>query len=419
MKAEIIAVGTELLTGQIVNTNAQFLSQKMAYLGIDVYFQTAVGDNTNRLRSVLEIAQKRSDLVLICGGLGPTEDDLTKPTLAAFLECDLVVDLAAKNQLEAFFAQKISSTRTSNNDRQVLIVEGSTPLSNPKGLAVGGLITKNQVTYVYLPGPPSELEAMVNHSLVPLLKGAGKQLHSRVLRFFGIGESQLASVLADFIDKQTDPTIATYAKIGEVTLRLATKASTEAEADAVLSDLEEKLLQQPISNDGLLLDYFYGYGEDNSLIKETVQLLLASKKTITVAESLTGGLFQSLLVENKGISQVFSGGFITYSLLEKSKRLGIPLTDLKKHGVVSSFAAKKMALGAKEQLKTDLAISLTGVAGPDRLEGNPVGTVYLGLAYQDTVLVKKLNLTPKDRTQLRYISCLHAFDLLRKTLLDV
>ena len=226
MKAELIAVGTEILTGQIVNTNAQFLSEKFAELGIDVFFQTAVGDNEERLLSVIDLASKRSNLVVLCGGLGPTEDDLTKQTLAKYLGRELVFNEEASQKLDDFFAIRPQYARTPNNERQAQIIEGFIPLQNITGLAVGGLQEVNGVTYVVLPGPPSELKPMVNEYLVPLLSINHTKLYSRVLRFFGIGESQLVTVLKELIDNQTDPTLAPYAKTGEVTLRLSTKAKT-------------------------------------------------------------------------------------------------------------------------------------------------------------------------------------------------
>ena len=239
MKAEIIAVGTEILTGQIVNTNAQFLSEKLAEIGVDVYFQTAVGDNESRLLSLLEIAQKRSNLVILTGGLGPTEDDLTKQTLAKFSGKNLVFDPQAQAKLDDFFAHRPDYTRTPNNERQAQIVEGSIPLPNETGLAVGGMIEVAGVTYVVLPGPPSELKPMVLNELLPRLT-TGAKLFSRVLRFFGIGESQLVTILSDLIEEQTDPTIAPYAKTGEVTLRLSTKATSQDEAKKALDNLEKE-----------------------------------------------------------------------------------------------------------------------------------------------------------------------------------
>ena len=260
MKAEIIAVGTEILTGQIVNTNAQFLSEKLAEIGVDVYFQTAVGDNESRLLSLLEIAQKRSDLVILTGGLGPTEDDLTKQTLAQFLGRDLTFDAQAQAKLDDFFAHRPDYARTPNNERQAQIVEGSIPLPNETGLAVGGMIKMAGVTYVVLPGPPSELKPMVLNELLPRLT-TGAKLYSRVLRFFGIGESQLVTILSDLIEEQTDPTLAPYAKIGEVTLRLSTKATSQEEARKSLDRLEVQILARQTFEGVALKDICYGYGE--------------------------------------------------------------------------------------------------------------------------------------------------------------
>lgn len=356
MKAEIIAVGTEILTGQIVNTNAQFLSEKLAELGIDVYFQTAVGDNETRLLSVLEIARQRSDLVVLCGGLGPTDDDLTKQTLAKFLGRDLVVDEQAMQKLDDFFAQRPVSTRTANNDRQAQIIAGSQAIPNKTGLAVGSLTKVDEVTYIVLPGPPSELEPMVTDGVLPLLSSQGR-LYSRVLRFFGIGESRLVTILDDVIKGQTDPTIAPYAKTGEVTLRLSTKADDELTAQDRLDRLETEILSHEN-----LADHLYGYGEDNSLAQVVFELLQEKGQTITAAESLTAGLFQATLAQFAGLSSHFAGGFVTYSLAEKAHLLGIPLEDLEQHGVVSAFTAEKMAEQARLQLGSDLAVSLTGVA---------------------------------------------------------
>ena len=416
MKAEIIAVGTEILTGQIINTNAQFLSEKLASLGIDVYFQTAVGDNENRLLSILEIAKKRSDLVILCGGLGPTEDDLTKQVLAKFLNRRLVFDQVAMEKLDRFFASRLDYVRTPNNERQAQIVEDSTSLQNETGLAVGGVIEVSGVTYVVLPGPPSELKPMVNNELIPIL-ATDQKLYSRVLRFFGIGESQLVTLLGDLIDAQIDPTIAPYAKTGEVTLRLSTKASSQKEADTKFAYLEKKILAVQTFEKQGLVDLFYAYGDDNSLAQTTFELLRRAGKTVTAAESLTAGLFQATLANFSGASNVFSGGFVTYSMEEKSRMLDIPLADLKKYGVVSAFTAKKMAEQARKLTASDYAVSLTGVAGPDSLEGYPAGTVYIGLATTENVQSFKVNIAGRSRTDVRKIAVLHAFNQLRKTLL--
>ncbi|WP_455679513.1 competence/damage-inducible protein A [Streptococcus sp.] len=418
MKAEIIAVGTEILTGQITNTNAQFLSEEFAKLGIDVFFQTAVGDNEERLLSIIDLASKRSDLVVLCGGLGPTEDDLTKQTLAKYLGRNLVFDEKASKRLDEFFATRPQFTRTANNERQAQLIEGSTPLQNSTGLAVGGVIEVNGVTYVVLPGPPSELKPMVWDYLVPLLSSDHKQLYSRVLRFFGIGESQLVTVLSDLIDNQTDPTIAPYAKTGEVTLRLSTKADDIESAKAKLDDLEHKILAKKTLNSIPLENLLYGYGDDNSMARVVFDLLKQKQKTITAAESLTAGLFQSSIADFSGSSAVFNGGFVTYSIEEKSKMLQIPLEDLQEHGVVSHFTAEKMAEQSQLLTDADFGIGLTGVAGPDSLEGQPAGTVFIGIATRKKVHSIRVVIGGRSRSDVRHIACLYAFNLVRQALLQ-
>ena len=417
MKAEIIAVGTEILTGQIVNTNAQFLSEKLAEIGVDVYFQTAVGDNEARLMSLLEIASSRSSLVILTGGLGPTEDDLTKQTLAKFLGKGLVFDPQAQEKLDVFFAHRPDYARTPNNERQAQIVEGATPLPNETGLAVGGVSEVDGVTYVVLPGPPSELKPMVLNQLLPKLM-TGTKLYSRVLRLFGIGESQLVTILADLIDHQTDPTLAPYAKTGEVTLRLSTKAVSQEKADQALDTLENQILDRQTFEELSLRDICYGYGEETSLASVVVEELKKRKKSITAAESLTAGLFQATLAGFSGVSAIFNGGFVTYSLEEKSKMLDISEQELKEHGVVSEFTAKKMAEQARLKTQSDYGVSLTGVAGPDSLEGHPAGTVFIGLAHAKGTEVIKANIAGRSRADVRHIAVMHAFNLVRKALLS-
>lgn len=418
MKAEIIAVGTEILTGQITNTNAQFLSEEFAKLGIDVFFQTAVGDNEERLLSIIDLANKRSDLVVLCGGLGPTEDDLTKQTLAKYLRRNLVFDEQASKRLNEFFATRPQFTRTANNERQAQLIEGSTPLQNSTGLAVGGVIEVDGVTYVVLPGPPSELKPMVWDYLVPLLSSDHKQLYSRVLRFFGIGESQLVTVLSDLIDNQTDPTIAPYAKTGEVTLRLSTKADDIESAKEKLDQLEQKILSKKTLNSIPLENLLYGYGDDNSMARVVFDLLKKKHKTITAAESLTAGLFQSSIADFSGSSSVFNGGFVTYSIEEKSKMLQIPLEKLQEHGVVSYFTAEKMAEQSRKLIDADFGIGLTGVAGPDSLEGHPAGTVFIGIATREKVHSIRVLIGGRRRSDVRHIACLYAFNLVRQALLQ-
>lgn len=418
MKAEIIAVGTEILTGQITNTNAQFLSEEFAKLGIDVFFQTAVGDNEERLLSIIDLASKRSDLVVLCGGLGPTEDDLTKQTLAKYLGRNLVFDEQASKRLDEFFATRPQFTRTANNERQAQLIDGSTPLQNSTGLAVGGVLEVDGVTYVVLPGPPSELKPMVWDYLVPLLSSDHKQLYSRVLRFFGIGESQLVTVLSDLIENQTDPTIAPYAKTGEVTLRLSTKADDLETAKAKLDELEHKILAKKTLNSIPLENLLYGYGDDNSMARVVFDLLRQKHKTITAAESLTAGLFQSSIADFPGSSAVFNGGFVTYSIEEKAKMLQIPLKDLQEHGVVSHFTAEKMAEQSRLLTDADFGIGLTGVAGPDGLEGHPAGTVFIGIATREKVHSIRVVIGGRSRSDVRHIACLYAFNLVRQALLQ-
>lgn len=393
MKAELIAVGTEILTGQIVNTNAQFLSEKCAELGIDVYFHTAVGDNEQRLLSVLEVASKRSEIVILCGGLGPTEDDLTKQTLAAFLGRKLVFDEKAMAKLDRFFTSRPGRVRTPNNERQAQIVEGSQALQNPAGLAVGGLIEQAGVTYVVLPGPPSELRAMFTESLQPLLNQSSQQLYSRVLRFFGIGESQLVTILADLIDKQTDPTLAPYAKVGEVTLRLSTKANSQEEADFRLKQLEEDILQRD-----KLRDYFYAYGEENSLVQTVAERLVEKNKSIAIVEQGTGGLLQSEVSLALAGQPYFSGGQVIGQLGTESGR------------------CSEEADGIREELQADLGLAVSVLIKPESTEDNVLAKVYLALADTSGISQKEVDLGGYSWQHIRQLACLQALDFVRNTL---
>lgn len=393
MKAELIAVGTEILTGQIVNTNAQFLSEKCAELGIDVYFHTAVGDNEQRLLSVLEIASKRSDLVILCGGLGPTEDDLTKQTLATFLQKELVADELAMAKLDRFFASRPGRVHTPNNERQAQIVEGSQALQNPAGLAVGGMIEQDGVTYIVLPGPPSELKAMFSESLLPFLTQSQQQLYSRVLRFFGIGESQLVTVLADLIDKQTDPTLAPYAKVGEVTLRLSTKADSQEEANVRLNQLEEEILQR----DHLRV-FFYAYGDDNSLVKTVATLLEEKKQSLGILENGTGGLLQAELSLALAGQPYYSGGKIIGQLGTES-------------GGLSEEASR-----IREELQADLGLVVSVAVKPESTVDNVLAKVYLALASTSGISKKEVDLGGYSWQYLRQLACLQALDFVRNTL---
>lgn len=393
MKAELIAVGTEILTGQIVNTNAQFLSEKCAELGIDVYFHTAVGDNEKRLLSVLEIASKRSDMVILCGGLGPTEDDLTKQTLAQFLGRDLVFDKRAVDKLNRFFASRPGRIRTPNNERQAQLVAGSIPLHNPTGLAVGSMIEQDGVTYIVLPGPPSELKAMFAQSLLPLLTQSEQQLYSRVLRFFGIGESQLVTILADLIDQQTDPTLAPYAKTGEVTLRLSTKAISRAEADAKLAQLEKTILERDN-----LAKYLYAYGEGNSLAKTVANLLVDKQQTLSILEQGTGGQLQAELSATMTDQMYFSGG------------------QVRGQGPISSDSLVTEASQLRKELATDLTLAVSVAVKPQSTVDNVLAKVSLVLVSTSGIVQKEVDLGGYSWLYLRQLACLQALDFVRNTL---
>ncbi|GET17234.1 competence/damage-inducible protein A [Ligilactobacillus agilis] len=414
MHAEIIAVGTEILLGQIVDTNTRLVGQVLADLGIDVYYQTVVGDNEVRMKAAIDLAAKRSDLVILTGGLGPTKDDLTKQVVAAYLGKQLVEDEAAMLKIKRHF--EISQRKmTANNRLQALYIEGSKPLANETGLAVGDFYQAEQgPDFMLLPGPPSELRPMLFKVALPLLKQAYRQdqiLSSRVLRFFGIGESQLASQLDDLIENQTNPTIAPYAKDNEVTLRLTASAKDEQEAQHLLDGLESKIAKR-------CGQYLYGYGDDNSLAQVVMTKLREKHLTITAAESLTGGQLQAALTSIPGASQAFMGGFVTYANCAKEKLLAIPAEVIDKHGSVSEQTAILMAEQAKQKLGADVGVSLTGVAGPDSLEGQPVGTVWIGIAYRNKAGYAQKFHFPRQRKYVQARAVLTALDLVRKELLS-
>ncbi|MGM0199780.1 competence/damage-inducible protein A [Enterococcus sp. AZ149] len=412
MKAEIIAVGTELLLGQVVNTNATFLSEELASLGIDVFYHSVVGDNPNRLEELLTIADKRSDLIVLCGGLGPTDDDLTKQVTARHVGQELVRDEPGYHQLKAFF-ENSQRRMTENNLRQTLVFKDGESLPNPNGLAIGIFYQTAATSYLLLPGPPSELQAMFLTHAKPLLLEQFPQeevLLSRVLRYYGIGESALVTELADLIENQVNPTIAPYAKPNEVTLRLTVKTADEAQGIKQLDALEETVQARVGA-------YFYGYGEQNSLAETVVDLLIEKKKTVTAAESLTAGLFQATLGGIPGVSEVFSGGFVTYSAGTKSKLLGIDSALLESYGTVSQECAEAMAVYARKQAETDYAVAFTGVAGPDELEGQPKGTVWIALA-SDKGVSSQLYHFNRDRSYIRHSAVMAGLNQIRKELLN-
>jgi nicotinamide-nucleotide amidase len=388
MRAEIIAVGTELLLGQIANTNAQFLSQKLAQIGVGVYFHTVVGDNSERLQQVIRLAAERSDLVIFSGGLGPTQDDLTKETVAAYVGVDLVTEANAMKYIEDFFTQR-GIVMTENNRKQALVLAGSHVLPNDFGMAPGMAIRHDSTTFVLLPGPPSELYPMVDRYVMPYLIDLlpEKQVfHSRVFRFYGIGESALEERLLDLIEKQDNPTIAPYAKEFEVTLRVTARAATAEAGEALILPVEKEIRDR-------VGQYIYGTGEDSSLHEVLINELRKRGESIACAESCTGGTVASLITSVPGSSSVFRGGIVCYTNEVKNQVLGVSEEVLATEGAVSEQTAKLLAENVREKLGTTYGVSVTGVAGPDSSEGKPVGLVYVGIAAEGLpTVVKELRL---------------------------
>lgn len=402
MRAEIIAVGTELLLGQIANTNAQYISDKLALEGIDVFYHQAVGDNELRIKQVLEIAQSRSQLILISGGLGPTDDDLTRESTASFLSKKLQTDAKALAELEGFFAA-VGREMTSNNKKQAMLIEGGRMLSNPRGTAPGQYVQAEGKHYFLLPGPPTELRPMVDEQVIPIVReimGKDVTIRSRVLRLFGIGESAMETQITDILRNQSNPTVAPLASEGEVTLRLTAKADNEADAFNLIRPVEESLRQR-------LGRYIYGI--DNETLPVVVgKMLNERKQSVSFAESCTGGMLASMVTDVAGSSQYFRQSWVTYSNEAKETQLGVPKDLLNQYGAVSEECARAMAEGARKNSGSDWAISVTGIAGPEGgTEEKPVGLVYIGVAGPDGCEVKKF-LFRGDRQQIRIRSAKNA-----------
>lgn len=379
MKAEIIGVGTELLLGQIANTNAQFLSEQLAEIGVNVFFHTAVGDNPDRLLSVIRQAEQRADLLIFTGGLGPTKDDLTKETVASHLGRGMVTDELSWQKIREYY-KKTEKTMSANNEKQAHIIEGAKVLPNEHGMAPGMLIEQGSRFYMLLPGPPSEMKPMFHHYGRPAIMDGMEEvecIESRVLRFFNIGESQIAEELDDIIEKQSNPTVAPLAGDGEVTVRVTARSRTKDQAVQMLDETEKEILDK-------VGTFFYGYG-DTTLMAELLKELEARQLTITAAESLTGGLFQSEMTSVVGVSTMLLGGIVVYSNQSKVKLCKVKPKTLENHGAVSKECAKELAENVRESLDADIGISFTGAAGPDSLEGHPAGTVWIGIAYRNEV----------------------------------
>ncbi|MVO99085.1 competence/damage-inducible protein A [Paenibacillus lutrae] len=390
MKAEIIAVGTELLLGQILNTNAQYLAQECALLGIDVYFQTVVGDNPARIREALEQAGNRADLVIMTGGLGPTLDDLTKDVLADMTGRKLYLDEATMVKIQELFNSQ-GLHMVESNSRQANMIEGAEPIPNDTGLAIGLGLVHEETRYLLLPGPPKEMKPMFERYAKHWLSGIMTDelpLHSKMLKFAGIGESTLEHKLFDLIEKQTDPTIAPYAKEGEVTIRLATKAHSEEEAWRKMAEIEEEIRSRVGE---------HIYAQEDVPIEEVVLAALQSRnQTLTTAESCTGGLLSDLITSVPGRSSVFLGGVVSYSNELKHSMLNVPVETLEGEdapGAVSPETAEAMVRGLLEKTDCDYAVSVTGVAGPTMSEGKPIGLVYVGVGCKNgDIHIRRLQL---------------------------
>ena len=408
---EILSVGTELLLGNIANTDAQMLSQGLSDLGLNVYYHTVVGDNPQRVREAVAIARNRADIILTTGGLGPTCDDLTKNVLAEAFGKKLVYDQESARRIRAYYA-KTGRTMTENNLQQAMLPEGCTILTNDWGTAPGCAFQAEGVHVIMLPGPPSECRPMFRQRAVPYLQALSEGvIASHTVKLFGIGEAAVEAQLRDRMNAMHNPTLAPYAKEGECELRVTAKAATQAEAQALLRPTVAQLREQF----GSLV-----YGVDVPSMETVVEDLLRRKGlTLGVAESCTGGLMAKRLTDVPGASQVFKGGIVSYTNEVKHNVLGVPQHLLDQFGAVSAQVARAMAEGARSALGCDIALATTGVAGPDKDDwDNEVGTMFVAIAAPDElVYVRPLKLGSRPvRERLRTQTANHAFDLARRYL---
>ena len=410
MTAEIICVGTELLLGNIVNTNAAFLAEKCAGLGINCYFQTVVGDNRERLMAVVRTALSRADILIFSGGLGPTEDDLTKETVAEVLNRKLVMDEKAKEEIASYFAMR-GRTPTENNWKQALIIEGCEVLYNKNGTAPGIFLTDNGKTVVLLPGPPLELKAMFTDSVVPRFqKICGQVFYSVTVKIVGIGESSVETRILDLLDKQENPTIAPYAKTGEVHLRITARAADEEAAKMMIAPVLREL-QKRFGN------AIYTTDTDETLEMALTKLLLQKQFTMTTAESCTGGMIAARMVNAPGVSAVLKSGFVTYANEAKEELLYVKKETLDAYGAVSRETAYEMADGAVKRAETDVAVAVTGIAGPDGgTKEKPVGLVYIGVNVCGNIEVREYHFSG-SRQKIRESVTATALAFLREKLL--
>lgn len=411
MQAEIISVGTELLLGDILNTNAQYLAQQLAALGFSVYYQTTVGDNPQRLDSVVQTAKARSDVLLFTGGLGPTNDDLTKQTVAAAFGDTLVMDEEELAALKEFFVQR-GMPMTPNNAKQAMMPKNGRKLKNDNGTAPGVLFCQDGKLAILMPGPPGEMRPMFEGEVRPILQGMQDAvLASHTLRVFGMGESSLEDAVHPLLES-ANPTAALYAKTGEVHIRITARAATEAEADAMCEEyaLRFREILGPLI-----------YSENGDDLETTVVHLLDERKMqLATAESCTGGMLSARITSVPGASLVFGFGLCSYSNAIKQKVLGVRADTLEEHGAVSPQTAVEMAFGAAQVAGADIGVGITGIAGPGGATlQKPVGLVYVATARGNTAQVKQLHLGGRGRDVVRRLATQHALDMVRRLLLGL
>ncbi len=405
MKAEIIAVGTEILVGDIVNTNAQFLSERLFALGIDMYYQTVVGDNPDRLKEACCLAFSRADLVIFSGGLGPTDDDLTKETVAEYFDVPLLFHKAIVDEIKAY----LNGRYPLSNEKQAYIPEGALVLHNDHGTAPGVILEKDDKIAVLLPGPPREIVPMFTDKVEPYLREKSDYvMESKVLRLFGIGEAKVGETVSDLME-WSNPTVAPYAKDSEVILRISAKAESIDGAKVLIAKAESEIKAR-------LGEYIYGYDEE-TMAKTTVALLIEKKLTVACAESCTAGRLTAALGDIPGVSSVLHESIVTYSNEAKMKYLGVLAETLEKYGAVSAETAEEMARGIQKSAHADIGISVTGLAGPDGgTKDKPIGLVYIGVCYQGEVSVLKLQLHG-NRDKVRQGAVMHGLNAIRKRIL--
>lgn len=411
MVVELISVGTEILLGNIVNTNAAYLAEKCASLGLQCFFQITVGDNAKRLAMVFKSALERSDLVILSGGLGPTADDLTKEVVAEVMDRKLILDQHSKKLIKQYF-QKRGMEITENNWKQAMIPKGAMVIDNKNGTAPGIMIEENGKLVILLPGPPNELVPMFEQDIIPFLYERTREtIFSQTVKICGISESKAESMIKDLMKKQSNPTIAPYAKTGEVHLRVTAKAEDSKAAKKLCKPVVKELKSRFGAN-------VYTTDEDTTLEKAVVDLLIANNLTISTIESCTGGLLAGRLINVPGISEIFKAGYVTYSNKAKRKLIGIKKSILDQYGAVSEEVARDMAKGASVFSKSDVTVSVTGIAGPDGgSEQKPVGLVYIGCNVKGKITVQCYHFSG-SRAKIREQSVAHALILLRECVLQ-